>query len=185
MRAVAVVLLALVLPACGTAERTETARSEPAPAAPPRALAGAPDPRARLHAQSGQLLDGGPAAFRQRLRELKGYPVVVNKWASWCGPCRTEFPIFRQVALERGKQVAFIGVNALDNDEAARRFLEQNPVSFPSYSDPDQEVAKLFRGNGAFPTTAFYDRRGRFVIALQRSYRSKRELAADIERYAR
>jgi cytochrome c biogenesis protein CcmG/thiol:disulfide interchange protein DsbE len=89
------------------------------------------------------------------------------------------------VAIDRGREVAFIGVNSLDNDDAARRFLKANPVPYPSYRDPDQDVAKVFRGNAAFPTTAFYDRRGRFVIALQRYYRSERELVADIDRYAR
>ena len=78
-----------------------------------------------------------------------------------------------------------MGVNALDSDAAARRFLARNPVPYPHYKDPDQEIAKLFRGNASFPTTAFYDRRGRFVIALQRFYASETQLRADIDRYAR
>ena len=159
----------------------------PAPPAPPpeRALAGSPPPLARLHAQAGELLGGGPVAFRSRLADLRGYPVVVNKWASWCGPCRTEFKHFGAVALDEGREVAFIGVDALDNRQGAIDFLREHPVSYPHYEDPEQEIARLFRGNGAFPTTAFYDRRGRFVIALQRFYRSDRELRADIDRYAR
>lgn len=110
--------------------------------------------------------------------------MVVNKWASWCGPCREEFPVFRRVALEMGREVAFLGVNSLDDDDAARRFLAEHPVGYPSFRDPDHEVAKVFKGNAGFPTTAFYDARGRFRIAKQQPYRTPAELRADIERYA-
>src|SRR5690349_17725735 len=77
-------------------------------------LAGAPAPLAALHDQADELLPGGAAAFRARLRELRGHPVVINKWASWCGPCRAELPILQQVSTERGKQIAFVGLNARD-----------------------------------------------------------------------
>lgn len=164
-------------------ERPAARRAAPSAAADPR-LAGSPAALAGLHRQSNELLPGGPAAFEKRLRELRGYPVVVNKWATWCGPCRSEFPVFQKVAVELGKEVAFVGVNATDNAPAAREFLAKFPVSYPSYSDPEHEVAKVFRGNGAFPTTAFYDARGRFKIALQKPYRDAGELRADIEKYA-
>src|SRR6266566_5227726 len=52
-----------------------------------------------------------PAAFKSRLAGLRGYPVVVNKWASWCGPCQTEFPAFQRAAVKYGRQVAFVGLN--------------------------------------------------------------------------
>src|SRR6476469_8757472 len=77
-----------------------------------RQLQGAPAPLAALHDQSNQLLEGGTSAFDGRLAALRGHPVVINKWASWCGPCRAELPILQQVSTEHGKQIAFIGVNA-------------------------------------------------------------------------
>src|SRR5687768_4788167 len=61
-----------------------------------RSLAGAPAKLSGLHAQAGELLGGGPEAFDRRLRALRGHPVVINKWASWCGPCRSEFPYFQR-----------------------------------------------------------------------------------------
>ena len=150
-----------------------------------RELAGAPAPLAKLHDQGARLLPGGVGAFRARLRGLRGYPVVVNKWASWCGPCRAEFPHFRNQALRRGKRIAFLGVDTNDNDAAARRFLRRYPVSYPSYSDPEGEIARTLGGAVAFPATAYYDARGKLVTVHQGGYRTERDLAADIDRYAR
>lgn len=146
-------------------------------------LAGAPEPLAALHEQGNELLGGGAEAFRERLAELKGYPIVVNKWASWCGPCRAEFPFFQSQALERGKEIAFIGVNSADNREDAERFLEEFPVPYPHYEDPDSEVAAVFKGVQAFPSTAFYDADGELVYLKQGGYATEAKLVEDIERY--
>ena len=168
--------------------RTNGSRDQPDPSPPsPRgskALAGAPKPLARLHAQANQLLPGGPAAFRARLRELRGYPVVVNKWASWCGPCEAEFPDFQKAALEYGKRVAFIGVDANDNRDDAREFLRDHPVSYPSFEDPSNTIAQEFNAVAAFPSTVFYDRRGKLAYIKQGQYLRGAHLEADIERYA-
>jgi cytochrome c biogenesis protein CcmG, thiol:disulfide interchange protein DsbE len=147
--------------------------------------AGAPAPLAELHDQAGQLLDGGGVAFKRRLAKLEGYPVVVNKWASWCPPCRAEFPFFRRQALERGKSVAFLGVDGNDNDADAREFLHEFPVSFPSYKDPKLEISAVFNAVQAFPATAFYDSKGELAFVHQGSYATEAKLAEDIERYAR
>lgn len=149
------------------------------------ALAGAPAPLAKLHAQGGELLDGGPDAFRQRLASLKGHPVVVNKWGSWCSPCRTEFPFFQSQAIEHGKKVAFLGVDGDDNDADATEFLEEYPVTFPSYKDPDLKVSSVIKAVGAFPSTVFYDSKGRIAYVKQGAYPDEQALAADIQRYAR
>ena len=151
----------------------------------PASLEGAPKPLASLHEQGCELLDGGPAAFKARLASLKGYPIVVNKWASWCGPCRAEFPHFQKASRALGKRVAFIGVDSNDNDDDARRFLEQFPVPYPSYKDPTLKVAEVFNGGLAFPTTAFYDKKGKLVYLKQGGYQSEQDFLADVERYAR
>jgi cytochrome c biogenesis protein CcmG, thiol:disulfide interchange protein DsbE len=148
-----------------------------------RELAGAPAPLAKLHAQSGELLGGGVPAFKRRLEQLEGHPVVINKWASWCGPCRSEFPIFQRLAAERGKEVAFLGLNAGDSSDPARRFLTEFPVPFPSYEDPDEEIAREIKAPANYPITLFVDARGKTAFIHQGEYTSKEQLAADVDRY--
>jgi cytochrome c biogenesis protein CcmG/thiol:disulfide interchange protein DsbE len=176
-------LLCLVLIAgCGS--------SSPKSAAPSRgdaqtALKGAPAPLARLHVQANQLIGGGADAFRKRIASLKGYPVVVNKWGSWCGPCRAEFPFFQRQSVEHGKKIAFVGVDGNDNDKNAKKFLSAYPVSFPSYTDADLKIAEVLKATLAFPSTAFYDSGGELAYVKQGSYATEDKLARDIERYAR
>jgi len=148
-------------------------------------LEGAPAPLAALHAQSSQLLGGGKDAFAERLRELRGHPVVVNKWGSWCAPCRAEFPALQRQSVEQGKRVAFLGVDGQDNDENARKFLRKYPVAYPSYVDGDLSIARSFGAVQGFPSTVFYDRKGEIAYVKQGSYPSEAALARDIRRYAR
>jgi cytochrome c biogenesis protein CcmG, thiol:disulfide interchange protein DsbE len=148
-----------------------------------RELAGAPAPLAALHDQANELLDGGVRAFERRLDRLEGTPVVINKWASWCNPCRAEFPIFQQLATERGKEVAFLGLNAGDSADPARKFLSQYPVPFPSYEDPDEEIARELKAPANYPITLFVDARGKTAFIHQGGYTSKEQLAADVDRY--
>jgi thiol-disulfide isomerase/thioredoxin len=163
----------------------ETRSAGPPQAEVQAALEGSPAPLAAVHRQANELLDGGAEAFRARLRELRGHPVVVNKWASWCGPCRLEFPIFQRVSVQRGKQIAFLGVDAEDTDRGARQLLDEFPLSFPSYRDPGQEISGQELKAVAFPSTAFYDSKGKLAYVRQGPYRDDRDLIADIERYAR
>ena len=148
-----------------------------------RKLAGAPAPLAALHREASQLLPGGTKAFRARMASLKGYPVIVNKWASWCVPCRGEFPLFQSEAVRQGKQVAFVGVNAGDSTDPARRFLRAEPLPYPSYLDHDEAIAKTIRAPANYPITVFFDRRGKLAYIHQGAYRSESDLAADMRRY--
>jgi len=179
-RLVAIVVCACAaLAACGSDEEPESAAVQPAQ------IAGSPAPLAKLHSQANQLLEGGADAFERRLKGLRGYPVVVNKWASWCGPCRFEFPFFQKQAAKRARTVGFLGVDSNDNDGDAKEFLADYPVPFPSYKDPNLEIAAVFNAVQAFPSTAFYDEKGKLAYVHQGAYASEAKLAADIERYAR
>ena len=148
-----------------------------------RELAGSPPPLESLHQQAGRLLNGGPSAFKTRLASLKGHPVVVNKWASWCGPCRAEFPMFQKLSVQLGKRVGFVGVNSNDNAGDAQTFLKRYPVAYPSYEDGDSKIAQVFNGIATFPATAFYDASGKLQYLHQGQYPTEQKLRADIRRY--
>src|SRR4051794_560399 len=156
----------------------------PTKAAQAKAFAGSPPALAAVHSQEGELLDGGTSAFKQRLAALKGHPVVVNKWAAWCGPCRQEFPVFQKVSVQFGKRVAFLGVDSNDNDGSAKTFLKQFPVSYPSYSDPHIGIAATMNAVAAWPTTVIYNSRGKLVNTHFGPYTSAKALVADIKQYA-
>jgi thiol-disulfide isomerase/thioredoxin len=147
-----------------------------------RKLAGAPKPLASLYARANELL-GGPAAMERRLLALRGHPVVVNKWASWCRPCRAEFPIFQRVTLARGTTVAFVGLNGKDKVPAARSFLAREPLPYPSYQDPDEVVAGRLKVPGFYPETVFLDAHGRTQFIHTGEYTSEAQLTRDIDRY--
>jgi cytochrome c biogenesis protein CcmG, thiol:disulfide interchange protein DsbE len=146
-------------------------------------LTGAPPQLAEIRGQANQLLDGGKDAFDQRLEALKGTPVVVNDWASWCGPCRFEFPFLQSQASKHAKDVAFLGVDTDDSDASAKTFLGELPLPYPSYSDPDKSIRQELHGIG-YPATVFYDRAGNMVYSHQGQYRTEADLAADIQKYA-
>ena len=175
----AVLASTLVLAACGAQDRSSGAAgpTDGAARASPYALS-------ELRDQAGQLLDGGPKAFTARLGRLRGHPVVVTQWASWCGPCRYEFPFFAREAAKLNGRVAFLGVNSQDGRDNARTFLREHPVPYPHYFDPDASVARVFRGGRAFPTTAFYAASGRLVYTHVGAYASEAKLAGEIQRYA-
>ena len=152
--------------------------SAPLPGAPPKLTA--------IRAQANELLGGGPDAFHERLAELKGTPVVVNVWASWCGPCIYEFPAFQEQATEHGKEVAFLGVDFDDSEPAAKAFLERLPVPYPSYNDPDKEIAESLGVSFGVPATIFYDSDGQIVYRQLGQYQDpETQLPEQIEQYAK
>jgi cytochrome c biogenesis protein CcmG, thiol:disulfide interchange protein DsbE len=173
-------VVALVLAGCG---------AQPKNAAPPAssvaaAFKGAPAPLAALHAQANRLLAGGPSAFERLLASLRGYPVVVNKWASWCGPCQIEFPSFQRAGVAFGRQVAFVGIDGKDHAGAAAAFLKRFPVTYPSFSDPDESIAQRIKAATYYPQTVYFDRQGRIVFDHAGPYVSAAALEQDIRKYA-
>ncbi len=148
-------------------------------------LEGAPAPLAGLHEQHAQLLDGGVKAIRARLRELRGHPVVVNKWGSWCYPCRQEFPLFQRAGADYGKRVAFLGVDGKDNLGEAQRFMREFPIPFPSYRDDDEDIARALEIPANYPITLFIGADGKPAFTHQGQYKTYAALQDDIERYLR
>jgi cytochrome c biogenesis protein CcmG/thiol:disulfide interchange protein DsbE len=177
----AVGLATVGLVACGGSEDAASTGKPPNYRA---ALAGAPKPLASLYAKGDRLLPGGVPAFEAQLAALRGHPVVVNKWASWCGPCREEFPYLQHLSARFGKRVAFVGVDADDSDAAARTFLGEFPIPYPSYTDPDEDISQLLDATVGFPASVFYDSSGELVFTKQGQYASEADFAADIRRYA-
>jgi thiol-disulfide isomerase/thioredoxin len=177
----------LVLLACGIV--SACGAQAPRDAAPSRsselsAFKDSPPALASLHHQANQLLAGGRAAFHARLKGLEGYPVVVNKWASWCGPCQTEFPAFQQASVKFGRQVAFVGLDGKDGNGSASAFLHRFPVSYPSYVDPHEAVARTIGAAIYYPQTVYFDRRGKMVYDHAGPYESAADLERDIRQYA-
>jgi thiol-disulfide isomerase/thioredoxin len=134
---------------------------------------------------SASFIPGGRDAFEKRIEKERGTPVVVNKWASWCGPCRLEFPFFRDQAKKRRGEVVFLGVNSNDNRGDAEDFLKEEPVPYRHFEDPQLEIAAAFNAVQAFPSTAFYDSKGELAFVHQGGYAKEEDLAKDIDRYAR
>jgi cytochrome c biogenesis protein CcmG, thiol:disulfide interchange protein DsbE len=129
-------------------------------------------------------IPGGRDAFEAYVAK-QDKPVVVNKWASWCGPCRFEFPFLENQARKRKGEVAFVGVNSEDNRADARKFLAEHPVPYKHFEDPRQEIAASFDGVQGFPVTAYYRANGEREYVHIGGYASEADLAEDIERYAR
>jgi len=168
-------------------DRGTSKTAEPAPltAAQVRAeLAGSPPVLEALHRQGGQMLDGGLTAIRARLQLLAGTPVVVNKWASWCAPCRAEFGVFAHVAATEGHHVAFIGIDSNDTSRAeALAFLRGHPISYPTYYDASGEAGLAIADSSFTPVTVFYNSSGGQYIH-QGQYPSVAKLEQDVRRYA-
>ena len=150
------------------------------------AVAGAPAPIAALYDEApNRVVASSAGDFRERVRALRGHPVVVNVWGSWCGPCKAEFPYFQEAVRRRGRDVAFLGINILDNTKNAEEFLETHPVPYPSLEDGNgaitREAAPGVRGA---PHTIFFDADGERVLVHQGQYKRLADLLADIDEYA-
>ena len=97
------------------------------------------------------------------LSDLRGKPVILNFWASWCGPCKNEMPDFEEAYLEYGEEIQFLMVNCTDGYqetvEGASAFIDEAGYTFPVYFDTDRSAASTY-GASSIPMTFFIDREG-------------------------
>src|SRR5262245_10893109 len=105
------------------------------------------------------------------LDKLKGRVVMINFWASWCGPCRQEMPLLEQMH-KRYSSLGFtlLGVNVDANSADAEQWLAKTPVTFPILFDRESKVSKMYSVN-AMPSSIFIDRKGN-VRYMHRGYKA-------------
>ena len=125
------------------------------------AQAPVPAPGFTLPARGGGTID---------LSKYKGQVVMINFWASWCGPCRQEMPLLENIYQKYGKQgFTLLGVSIDDEAKTAEEFLKKTPVSFPVLFDTQSKVSGLYQVQG-MPTSIFIDRKGN-VRLVHESYK--------------
>lgn len=144
-----------------SAAGSQTSGLEPAP------IAGHPAPDFELLSVDGETI---------RLSDFKGQPVIVNFWATWCGPCRAEFPEFQKAAVDNADRLVIIGVNntAADQADLIPDFLDEFGITFPIVLDTaDGATVEAYRVLG-LPTTIFIDSNGIinevFIGPLNKAY---------------
>ena len=105
-----------------------------------------------------------------KLSDFRGKPVLLNFWASWCGPCQMEMPDFQKFYESHGDQVHFVIVNLTDGQqetvESASAFIEEKGYTFPVYYDTDIDAAMKY-GVSAVPVSYFIDAEGYFAAWAQ------------------
>lgn len=121
----------------------------------------------------------GEEGSRIRLSNLRGKPVLLDFWASWCGPCRMQAPIVDQIAREYGDRLHVVGVDTGDALEPARVFAKQAKLSYPSVFDPDGAAAKSYAVS-TLPTLVLIDKEGK-VRMVRSSVMQRDALKAAID----
>jgi cytochrome c biogenesis protein CcmG, thiol:disulfide interchange protein DsbE len=182
--ATAVAASALALAGCGGDNGGGEARPQGNQSAPSlSSRQDLPPPLAENQAQASELIDGSTEALEAKLADLRGHPVVVNQWGSWCPPCRAEFPFLGESAEAHADEVAFVGVDIQDDRGAAEDFLAEFPVPYPSIYDRDADAVFSIGWTQVSPTTWLIDKRGEIVHQRPGAYPDRETLDADIRRF--
>lgn len=130
----------------------------------------------------GEGLDGEDLSLAQ----LRGEPVVVNVWASWCPPCRLEQPELNEVADDLGSRATFVGVNVRDNSvDNARSYVRSKDVPYPSFYSPDGRALLPFSSSLTprdIPSTMVLDAQGRVAAVIRGAIPSKQTLVDVVEK---
>lgn len=160
-------LLLLLLIVLGTA--MAGCSSAPAPAPPPTLQADNLASDFQLQSLDGQTVS---------LSSLRGRPVMLNFWASWCGPCRAEMPYLQGVFedsewTEQG--LVILAINVGESSSTAREFMEDNGLTFTVLLDTDTSVAKDYNVRG-IPATFFIDKNGIIKDKKVGSFSSKADI---------
>jgi thiol-disulfide isomerase/thioredoxin len=119
---------------------------------------------------------------RRNLRHL-GRPLVLNFWASWCGPCKVELPLLARAHREYGDAISFVGVDVQDASAEAWKVLTATGVRYPQLEDPRGVTRGPLRWNAGLPITVFVDAQGRMVATERTSFRTYAEVTDALSRH--
>ncbi len=114
-------------------------------------------------------LDGRTAS----LKEYRGKKILLNFWATWCGPCVGEMPAFQRLSEEYPEKLVILAVNCGENQSTVQQFVESNQYSFPVVLDKDGAIQDIFGGMSSIPVTVIIDEEGGII--------SKKTGAADAD----
>jgi cytochrome c biogenesis protein CcmG, thiol:disulfide interchange protein DsbE len=171
-------------PPQGPSPTAETARPTPKPS---EALPDLCPPKGEVAAGRKALPDLtlhclGADASRD-VDRLAGRPMLINVWASWCGPCKVELPLLARAHREWGDRVAFLGVDAQDASAEAWKTLTAAGVEYPQLEDPEGRSRAPFGWNSGLPLTLFFDAHGRMVGTERTAFRTYPEVRASLHRH--
>ena len=143
-------LLLVIGPAWIWINRLPPGSADLAASLPPAPALGHPAPDFTLRTTTGKSLT---------LSELRGSPVVLNFWATWCPPCRTELPELQAASQEYAGQIAIVGVDQAEPSEVVQSFAQEMGLTFSIPLDTQAQVSRDY-GVRSLPTTFFIDRQG-------------------------
>ena len=163
-RLLAVASLALLVAGCARESGPPAAGKGPsrqpgADAAPARPAAAATEVGDTMPPYSGKLLDGSDF----QLGAMKGTVVLINVWATWCGPCRFEIPELESLHKSSGAGLKIIGISVDEGaEDSVKQFVVEQKMTYAVAVDPDGRIANLLQTT-VLPTSVLIDRRGKIV----------------------